>query len=158
MRQTFIRINSIWLILDTQRIYLTHPRGDARFQINVRQFRFSELFLRSLYATLLPLSQSSQTRKALAWIVSAGFKPPEVTNTLESMMNRLRTSSFVATNARTFSATIPTDGQIDSSTRGPGLGRGFLLRISPHGRTGRYHRLALGAPHIPPAPLVLLCH
>src|SRR3990172_3652456 len=34
----------------------------------------------------------SQARKALAWIVSAGFKPPEVTNTLASMIKRLGTS------------------------------------------------------------------
>jgi len=28
----------------------------------------------------------------------------------------------------------------------PGLGRGLLLRIPPHGRTGRCHGLARGAP------------
>ena len=29
----------------------------------------------------------------------------------------------------------------------PGLDRGLLLRIAPHGRAGRCHWLALGAPH-----------
>jgi hypothetical protein len=36
----------------------------------------------------------------------------------------------------------------DLSTRDPALGRGLLLRIPPHGRSGRCHGLARGAPHL----------